>query len=119
MTPSRVDLWSRIERLVLDSVTSVHSKRVYRQALNDFARWCEESGAGGFTRATVQAYRASLEAGGLAASSINVKLSALRKLAAEASDNGLLASDVAAAILRVKGVRRHGIRAGNWLTLAQ
>src|SRR5215831_18283854 len=107
MTPTRVDPWSRIERLVLDGVSSVHSKRVYRQALNDFARWCRETGAGGFTRATVQAYRSSLEASGLAASSINVKLSALRKLAAEASDNSLLAPDVAASILRVKGARRH------------
>jgi integrase len=78
-----------------------------------------EGSADGFTRATVQAYRAYLESEGLATSSINVRLSALRRLAVEAADSGLLASDVAAAILRVRGSRRHGVRAGNWLTLEQ
>jgi integrase len=67
----------------------------------------------------VQAYRAALEAAGMAASSINVRLSAIRKLAAEAADNGLLAPEVAAAVSRVRGAKRHGVRAGNWLTLDQ
>lgn len=115
--------WRRIKRLVLDSVTSAHSKRAYEHALDAFERWCAETGGPGghpgFTKATIQAYRAALEATGLAASSINVGLSAIRKLAAEAADNGLLAPDLAAAIARVKGARRHGVRAGNWLTLDQ
>jgi hypothetical protein len=38
------------------------------------------------------------------------------RLAYEASDCGLLSSDLAAGILRVKGVRRLGVRVGNWLT---
>ena len=111
--------WTRIKRLVLDSVTSPHSKRAYEQALDAFQRWCAETGAAGFTKATVQAYRAALEAAGMAASSINVRLSAIRKLAAEAADNGLLAPEVAAAVSRVRGAKRHGVRAGNWLTLDQ
>ena len=73
----------------------------------------------GFSRATVQAYRAALEAAGLSASSINIRLSAIRKLAAEAADNGLLAPDAASAVARVRGAKRHGARAGNWLTLEQ
>ena len=109
--------WSQIKRLVLDSLTSPHSKRAYEQALDVFQRWCVESGAAGFTRATVQAYRAALEAAGLSASSINIRLSAIRKLAAEAADNGLLAPEVASAVARVRGAKRHGARAGNWLTL--
>ena len=56
---------------------------------------------------------------GLAPSSINVRLSAIRRLAAEAADNGLLAQETAAAIARVKGAKRKGVRAGNWLTLDQ
>lgn len=113
------DAWTRIKSLVLDSVTSLHSKRAYEQALDAFERWCSETGASGFTKATVQAYRSALEASGLAASSINVRLSAIRKLAAEAADNELLAPEVAAAVSRVKGAKRHGVRAGNWLTLDQ
>jgi len=119
----REESWTRIKSLVLDSVTSPHSKRAYEQALDAFERWCAETGGPrgypGFTKATVQAWRAALEAAGLAASSINVRLSAIRKLAAEAADNGLLAPELAAAIARVRGVRRHGVRAGNWLTLDQ
>lgn len=111
--------WMRIHRLVLDSVSSRHSKRAYARSLDAFARWCVGSRADGFTKAAVQAYRAALEAQGLAASSINVRLSALRKLAGEAADHGLLANDIAAAILRVKGNKRHGVRAGNWLTPQQ
>src|SRR2546425_2980545 len=82
------EAWKRIKSLVLDSVTSGHSKRAYGQALDAFERWCAETGAGPFTKATVQAWRAALESTGLAASSINVRLSAIRKLAAEAADNG-------------------------------
>ena len=117
------ETWTRIKSLVLDSVTSPHSKRAYEQALDAFERWCAETGGPGgypgFTKATVQAYRAALEAGSLAASSINIRLSALRKLAAEAADNGLLAPEVASAVSRVRGAKRHGVRVGNWLTLDQ
>lgn len=58
---------------MLDSVTSPHSKRAYEQALDAFERWAAKTSAAGFTKATVQAYRAALEAAGLAASSINVR----------------------------------------------
>lgn len=71
--------WARLESLVIDSVSSPHSKRAYRQALTAFARWCAAAAAPGFTKATVQAWRAALEAEGLAASSINVRLAAIKK----------------------------------------
>jgi integrase len=117
------EAWKRIKGLVLDSVTSPHSKRAYGQALDAFERWCAESGGPeghpGFTKATVQAWRTALESASLAAASINVRLSAVKKLAVEAADNGLLAPEIAAAIARVKGAKRKGVRAGNWLTLDQ
>jgi hypothetical protein len=46
---------------------------------------------------------------------INARLSALRKLAAEAADNGLIPLEVAASIARVHGVGQRGVRLGNWL----
>jgi hypothetical protein len=55
----------------------------------------------------------------LAASTINVRLAAVRRLAYEASDSGLLRPDLAAGIRRVKGAKRLGVRIGNWLTLDQ
>jgi integrase len=73
----------------------------------------------GFTKATVHAWRVSLEERGLGSSSIIIRMSAIRKLAAEASDNGLLATEVAAGIRRVKSVKSAGIRVGNWLSQRQ
>jgi site-specific recombinase XerD len=55
----------------------------------------------------------------LAPSTINVQLSAIRKLAAEAADNRLLDADLAAGIAKVRGVKNEGVRAGNWLTREQ
>jgi site-specific recombinase XerC len=56
---------------------------------------------------------------GIAPSTIKVRLSAVRKLATEAADNGLLAPELAAGIARVRGAKRLGVRVGNWLTLEQ
>jgi site-specific recombinase XerD len=44
---------------------------------------------------------------------------AVRKLAAEATDNGLLAPELASGIARIKGVKTVGVRVGNWLSLLQ
>jgi len=41
---------------------------------------------------------------------------AVRRLAYEATDAGLLSPDLAAGIRRVKGAKKLGIRLGNWLT---
>jgi integrase len=46
-------------------------------------------------------------------------MSAIRKLAAEAADNGMLAPELAAGISRVKSAKTQGIRVGNWLSLRQ
>jgi site-specific recombinase XerC len=48
-----------------------------------------------------------------------VRITAVRKLAVEAADNGLLAPELAAGITRVKGPKSKGVRLGNWLSLRQ
>jgi site-specific recombinase XerD len=117
ISPGR-DEWRRLKALVLDSVSSPHTRRVYNLALDEFIQWYRDEPRPGFSKATVAAWRTSLEARGLG-SSINIRLSAIRKLAAEASDNGLLAPELVAGILRVKGVKSKGVRVGNWLSLRQ
>jgi site-specific recombinase XerD len=110
----------RIKALVLNSVTSPHSRRAYDRALSDFLTWYAAEGASqGFTKATVQRYARQLEVQGLAASTINVRLTTVRRLAAEAADNGLLAPELAAGIARVRGAKQQGARTGNWLTVDQ
>ncbi len=79
----------------------------------------EEVPRPGFTKATVSAWRVSLEERILGSSSIIVRMSAIRKLAAEAADNGLLAPELAAGISRVKSAKTQGIRTGNWLSQRQ
>jgi integrase len=61
----------------------------------------------------------SLEERRLGSSSIIIRMSAIRKLAAEAADNGLIAPELAAGINRVKSAKSTGIRVGNWLSLKQ
>src|SRR6516164_6362160 len=105
--------WRRLKSLVLDSVSSPITRRVYSLGLDEFFAWYTEGPRPGFTKATVAAWRVSLEARGLGAVSINVRITAVRKLAVEAADNGLLAPELASGIARIKGVRTHGVRVGN------
>src|SRR5579864_9568717 len=80
----------RLKALALDGVSSPHSRRAYDKALDDFLGWYRQAPRGPFRKAVVQEYRAKLEVDGLAASTINVRLAAIRKLAQEAADNALL-----------------------------
>src|SRR5437016_2913868 len=111
--------WEKLKTLVLDSVSSPITKRVYNMALDEFLAWFQQAPRPGFTKATVSAWRVSLEERRLGSSSVIIRMSAIRKLAAEAADNGLLAPDLAAGIARVKSAKSIGIRVGNWLSLRQ
>jgi len=64
-------------------------------------------------------YRSHLESRQLAPGTINLPLGAVRRLAYEAADCGLLSADLAAGIRRVNGVKKLSVRLGNWLTSEQ
>jgi hypothetical protein len=64
-------------------------------------------------------YRPELESRRLAPSSINLRLAAVRRLAYEAADTGLLSPELVAGTRRVKGAKRTGVGLGNWLTAEQ
>lgn len=128
--------------LVLNAVSSPRTRTLYAHALTEFERWMLESGNGqALTRATVQAYRRHLETVGgelpgrraagetetrysgapMSASSINLRLSAIRKLARVVADvsEDPNATRMAEAVARVESLRQEGSHVGNWLTLAQ
>ena len=105
--------WQRLKPLVLDSVSSPITKRVYNMALDEFFAWYDAEVRPGFTKATVSAWRVSLEQRKLGSSSIIVRMSAIRKLAVDAMDSGLLAPELAAGIRRVKSAKSIGVRTGN------
>src|SRR5215210_4645178 len=103
-------------QMVLDGLPSEHSRRAYERALSDFFHWHKGIGRPQLSKAVVQRYAAELREAGMSASSVNQRLSAIRKLALEAADNGALDPQVANGIRAVRGARREGRRTGNWLT---
>ena len=107
------------KRAVLNSLGSPASRRVYEYAIDQFIAWyCSEPRLA-FNRIVVARYRMHLESRSLAANTINQQLAAVRRLAHEAADAGLLSPELAAGISRVRGVKQLGFRSGNWLSAAQ
>lgn len=105
--------------LAIEGLDSEHSKRAYAKAIRDFMFWYLHNGKPGLTKWTVQQYKSFLQDNNLSPSTINLHLSAIRKLIREAADNGLLDQAIATSIARIKGVKSHGVRTGNWLTRLQ
>jgi site-specific recombinase XerD len=104
---------------VLNRLTSADAQRGYRHAIEEFVEWyCSEPRLS-FSRTVVLRYRIHLESRNIAPGTINLRLGAVRRLAYEAADCGLLSPDLAAGIRRVKGVKKIGVRLGNWLTAEQ
>ena len=121
-TPKRVLALPDLEQTktaVLNSLTSASGQRTYDHAIREFVAWyCSEPRLA-FNRTVVLRYRIHLEQRGYAPATINLRLAAVRRVAYEAADAGLLSPELAAGIRRVKGVRRIGVRLGNWLTPEQ
>ena len=104
---------------MIGSLSSTESQRGYRHAIDEFINWyCSEPRLS-FNRTVVLRYRIHLESRNLAAATINVRLAAVRRLAYEAADSGLLSPELAASIRRVKGVKKLGVRLGNWLSATE
>jgi integrase len=104
---------------VLSTLTSKSGQRTYEHAIDEFVEWyCSEPRLA-LNRTVVLRYRIHLEQKLYAPSTINLRLAAVRRVAYEAADSGLLSPELAAGIRRVKGVRRIGVRVGNWLSAEQ
>jgi site-specific recombinase XerD len=104
---------------VLNSLTSLDAQRGYRHAIDEFVDWyCSEPRLA-LNRIVMLRYRSHLESRQLAPGTVNLRLGAVRRLAYETADCGLLSADLAAGIRRVKGVKKLGVRLGNWQTAEQ
>jgi integrase len=109
-----VEAQQRLRQMVLDTVPSPNSRRNYAKALDDLFAL---SAGRPLTRALFMEYRASMES--LAPSTVNVRLSAVRKLVTEARKNGLIGAEDAATLTEVPNIQQKGTRLGNWLTREQ
>jgi site-specific recombinase XerD len=104
---------------VLNSLSSRDAQRGYRHAIDEFIEWyCSEPRLS-FSRTVLVRYGMHLESRKLAPGTVNLRLGAVRRLAYEATDCGLLSPDLAAGTRRVKGVKKLGVRLGNWITAEQ
>lgn len=113
--PSRYD---ELRRVVLDGVTAENSKRNYALALDELSSFCLERQQP-VSRTLILAFRAGLLERNLSASTINVKLSAIRKLITEAKRAGVVGAEEASQMTDIPNVRQQGTRLGNWLTKDQ
>ena len=101
--------------MVLDTVPSPHSKRNYGKALDELFQFCASRP---LSRSLLLEWRAGMEP--LSPSTINVRLSAVRKLVGEARRNNMIGSEEEAASLTdIPNIRQKGTRLGNWLTREQ
>jgi integrase len=100
--------------MVLDSVASPHSRRNYAKALDDLFLL---AAGRPLSRALLMEYRAAMDA--LSPSTVNVRLSAVRKMVSEARKNGMLGAEEAANLTEVPNIPQKGTRLGNWLTREQ
>jgi hypothetical protein len=88
---------------VLNSLSSPRSRRNYKFAMEQSIDWyCSEPRLA-LNRTVVLRFRLHLRSLGLASGTINQRLAAVRRLAYEAADSGLLSPELAAGIRRVKG----------------
>jgi integrase len=104
--------------MVLNSVASEHSKRNYAKALDEVFTQCANRSQG-LSRALIMEYPAAMLEKKLSASTVNVRLSAVRKLVGEAQRNGVIGAEDAANIAGVPNLSQKGSRLGNWLTRDQ
>jgi integrase len=105
---------AELKQMVLDTVLSPHSKRNYANALDHLFLFAASRP---LSRAVLMEWRAGMEKD--SPSTVNVRLSAMRKLVNEARRNGMLAAEEAANLTDVPNIPQKGARLGNWLTRAQ
>lgn len=113
------DALDRIVALAVDAVPSPRTKQAYRDTLSRFLLWYRSQSGEPLSRALVMRWRSEMMASGAGPATVNLRLSAVRKLAREASANGLIPEAVSMGICGIPGVPQAGMRQGNWLTPQQ
>lgn len=119
--PESLPAYGRYDELrmaVLNGVTAENSKRAYALALDELSAFCRERHQP-VSRTLIFEFRAAMLDRNLKASTINVKLAAIRKLVCEAKRAGVITAEESSQMEDVPNVRQNGVRLGNWLTKEQ
>ena len=104
---------------VLNSLTSASGQRTYEHAIREFVAWSIARSRVSHSTAPSFSAIASTSSNAITRPRPSICAAAVRRIASEAAAAGLLSPELAAGIRRVKGVRRLGVRLGNWLTPEQ
>ena len=116
-TPAYVR-FDELRRAVLNGVPAENSKRNYAVALDELSAFCTERQQP-VSRALLLEFKAAMLDRDLSASTVNVKLSAIRKLVDEAQRAGVISAEEASQMSDIPNIRQRGTRLGNWLTKEQ
>ena len=110
--------FDELRMAVLNGVTAENSKRNYALALDELSAFCRERQQP-VSRTLILEFRAAMLDRNLKASTINVKLAAVRKLVGEAKRAGVITAEEFSRMKDVPNIRQNGVRLGNWLTKEQ
>ena len=110
--------FDELRRAVLNGIAAANSKKNYALALDELAAFCSERQQA-ISRTLILEFRAALLDRELSPSTVNVKLSAIRKLVDEAKRAGFIGAEEASQMSDVPNVAQRGTRLGNWLTKEQ
>jgi len=109
-------LYEKLITLVCRTVPSPNSKLAYRKSLLGFFAFLEDRA---ITRDTVLEYKENLETKGQSASTVSLRIAAVRALVKEARLWKAIDQDTEESILKIRGPARNQRRTGKWLTVDQ
>ena len=105
----------QVLRSVLASLASIKTRDAYRTAILDFLKWFESSSKP-LVKSSVEAWRVTLIHRGLAPSSVNQRLSAIRLFFRHAQEQGVVGAAEALEFLTITNVKLGLPLVGPWLT---
>ena len=103
--------FDHLRSAVLNGVASENSRRSYGLALDELSAFCSKQQQP-VSRTLILEFRAAMLERELSPSTINVKLSAIRKLIDEARRAGVIGGEEASQMSDIPNVRQNGTRLG-------
>jgi integrase/recombinase XerD len=117
--PAHQSTFDTVGEQLIASLRNPITRAMYGKAIRDFLAWYGARSPEALTRSVLETYKAHLTGLKYSSSTVNQRLSAIRKLLLQAGDEGLVAPATALIATRVSGVRKRGVRVGKWLSPEQ
>jgi integrase len=117
--PSALLTLDTVAECLIGSLGNSVTRAMYGKAIRDFLSWYGDRSPCALTRSLLETYRTYLSGLTYSASSVNQRLSAIRRLVLQAGEEGLLPPAQALIATRLAGVRKRAVRIGSWLSPEQ